>query len=66
MAIEISLIYLYRVLWWRMFAFIIVIFYSFTLYRIFTEYANLNPFPPQKKKKKTLFITSHNSLCMSV
>ena len=51
MAIEISLIYLYRVLWWRMFVFIIVIFYSFTLYRIFTEYANLTPFPPQKKKR---------------
>ena len=64
MAIEISLIYLYRVLWWRMFVFIIVIFYSFTLYRIFTEYANLTPFLPKKKKK--LFITSHNSLCMSV
>ena len=55
MAIEISLIYLYRVLWWRMFVFIIVIFYSFTLYRIFTEYANLTPFLPKKKKK-----TFHN------
>ena len=38
MAIEISLIYFYRGLWWSIFLFFIVTFYSFTFYRIFTEY----------------------------
>ena len=67
--------HLYRVLQLSMF-FLLLLFYS-SSYRIFTEYPaqrsrypimsfsltiNLTPIPP----KKTLFITSHNSLCVSI
>ena len=46
MAIEISLIHLFRIMWWSMFFFFlflyIVTFNLFNFYGIFTEYAAVN------------------------
>ena len=76
MAIESSLIYLYRVLWWSRFCFYLYFFYYY-FYRRFTEYAPANRLswvshwlfiyhPPPHPQKITLFRISLIFLRMSV
>ena len=69
MAIEISLIYLYRVSWQSMFFLVIVTKYLFSTAYFNTEYAGVDSLPwvshwLKPKKEQKLFISSHNSLCV--